>query len=437
MDKLNKAKGKRAAKRLTAGVTASTYISIEQAPTLRQWQVSQSQSERFKFIAEHFEGFFAYQAESGELDIFPPNTACVEDFFSNNKFNLEYGCLTSFVRYYASGVQGGVSLSGCPVVKTVLGFWASVVAYVHWRTGAEMPLKLYEEVRQFIWDELATELGSASRKLGWLMRDDIHALAKSYLDPNFPATTIEARVCMLAWQAITVQNNVRRSSLVKSEKKRTDQQLLQWGDCEIRIMLPPALDAPPIPLIFLTTPNAKTKASKDTAVVLEPSDDVWEDPVHHMLLLAHLFGAFPTGWTYEQMYDRQYVEQRIPFDPDGNRLDHLIIKFSKDQSQTPVFQSPPPYKSVASGCVHWTSKQFYSYMRSASELCGFDSTVGPHVLRRSGVNGMKVAGESMSNPWNYGFPELMHSGATNSEISQQLRQKWSGYTFQRYTGDLM
>jgi len=384
---VRKGKEIRAARRAAQGVSAA----VEIAPTTCQWSISQPQTERYAFIRSHLDDFFTYQTQDEANNIFPAGATSMEDLISPNHLLLGFSELSSFVNFYCTGSKGMLSATGEPCSNTVLSFWGSVFSYLHWKTGLDIPHKLYLEIRHYIQHDLAAYTTDIHRDLTWLEISDVKLLAKAYIDSNNSITTLEARICMLLWQSIAFQTSIRRCALVPSYKTRQQHRSLYFGDIEIRIILPEK-DLPPQLFVHTLAVNSKNVSSQDADLILEQSDDIWGDPVHHLLVLAELRGYFPHNWTYAQMLDRDEVQKRlIP------GMDHLRIRFPAISASQPIFASPPPYKNASAGLVSWTGKQLYRYMSQASLIAGFSQRLGPHDLRRSGATGLKIAGELLND----------------------------------------
>ena len=76
---------------------------------------------------------------------------------------------------------------------------------------------------------------------------------------------------------------------------------LVWGDITLVITKSKLTGGDNQLSHFFESPNAKRK--KFWTLELDEFPVLWLDATFYLLIIAHIAGAFPNGWTYEQLLD--------------------------------------------------------------------------------------------------------------------------------------
>lgn len=366
-------------------------------------------------LGHDFEDFFLDMfKEPNGLDSFHPQHRSLANVFCRGSPSLSYQSAAIFIKHWAatSGTRLGRPLHvDSAELKVRL-----LQQYTKHMTGEPFDPTTFKQLIAYCRGELQVKLSLATGPPpSWIIQKDVlDQIFRSLFAPDLPVQCFRARWQMAYWICMTVATQARLGTCFKTSKRYKKEKRLVWGDITLVITKSKLTGGDNQLSHFFESPNAKRK--KFWTLELDEFPVLWLDATFYLLIIAHIAGAFPNGWTYEQLLD--------PLQFNSRPGDCFELTFNPAKSTEAVFLG-------ADDGTEWMKSTVGTYLDKISAHAGLEGRITPHSIRRSGAVAMKLKG---------GYPirqDLLADndvGATHEQIKQQLNYAVGTATFERYSG---
>jgi hypothetical protein len=338
----------------------------------------------FNVLRNDFENFFLDMSEqAGGLDSFHPQHRAHRDVFRPGSPSLSYNSAAMFLKHWASGscarLQRPIHVRSALRKVDVLAHYTRHTTGTSFDSGTRAQLKTYCE------GDLQSDLGLGTGPVvsAFLQSDVLDTLFRALFAPDLGLRTIRSRWQMGYWISMTVSSEARVGTCMRGKPSYLKQKRLVWGDITLVIEKSKVIGSRNSISHGFVSPNDKT--GKPWRVELEDFPVLWLDATFYLLVIAHIAGAFPPGWTYEDLIDPKQFDHR--------NEDAFELTFDPTKSSEAVFLTDDEGE-----VSEWTTGTVNTHLGRLAQHSGVEGKVTAHSLRRSGAVALKLKSASFCDP---------------------------------------